>query len=231
MLVPHRCVGNKGEPHEFTFNVCEKDAAHTVAIVAARASCMSQKAEERKLVEAALEGAPYAWESLVRRYEGRVYNFGLRLTGSESDAMDLMQEVFIGVYRNLHRFRGESMFSTWLFRIAHNKAVDMGRKNKPYLETSLSSDDESAQEEMQPLADASTAPLSQLMQEQENARIQALLAALSWEHRLVVELKVFQSHTFDDIAALEGISANTAKTRFYTAMRALKKLLEKQHDL
>ena len=208
MLVPHRCVGNKGEPHEFTFNVCEKDAAHTVAIVAARASCMSQKAEERKLVEAALEGAPYAWESLVRRYEGRVYNFGLRLTGSESDAMDLMQEVFIGVYRNLHRFRGESMFSTWLFRIAHNKAVDM-----------------------QPLADASTAPLSQLMQEQENARIQALLAALSWEHRLVVELKVFQSHTFDDIAALEGISANTAKTRFYTAMRALKKLLEKQHDL
>lgn len=192
---------------------------------------MSLKAEEQKLVAAALQGVPYAWETLVRRYEGRVYNFGLRLTGSESDAMDLMQEVFIGVYRNLHRFRGESMFSTWLFRIAHNKAIDLSRKNKPYLETSLSTSDEDSQESLSLVCEEGEAPLSQLMQAQENSRIRALLSQLSWDQRLVVELKVFQSHTFDDIAQLEGISSNTAKTRFYTALRELKKLLEKHHDM
>ena len=64
--------------------------------------------DDTALVEAALKGSTQAWEKLVRRYEDRVSNQGLRLTGNRSDAMDLMQEVFLGVYRNLHRFRGDA---------------------------------------------------------------------------------------------------------------------------
>jgi RNA polymerase sigma-70 factor (ECF subfamily) len=190
---------------------------------------MSLKAEEDHLVAEALKGAPYAWETLVRRYEGRVYNFGLRLTGSESDALDLMQEVFIGVYRNLHRFRSESMFSTWLFRIAHNKAIDLIRKNKPHLEHSLS--DMEGDDFLPPPLVEDAQPLEQLIAKQQNAKVRTLLDSLSWEQRLLVELKVFQSHTFEDIAELENISINTVKTRFYTALRTLKKLLESSHDL
>ena len=86
--------------------------------------------EDTALVDAALKGSAHAWEKLVRRYEDRIYNQGLRLTGSSSDAMDLMQEVFLGVYGILLRFRGDAKFSSWIFRIAHNKAIDFQRRKR-----------------------------------------------------------------------------------------------------
>ena len=91
---------------------------------------MRQLDDDTALVDAALKGSIKAWEKLVRRYEDRIFNQGLRLTANRSDAMDLMQEVFLGVYRNLHRFRGDAKFSSWIFRIAHNKAIDMNRRKR-----------------------------------------------------------------------------------------------------
>ena len=91
---------------------------------------MSLIDEDEALIAAALKGSAYAWEKLVKRYESKIYNYGMRLTGNTADAMDLMQEVFLGVYRNLHRFRGDAKFSSWIFRIAHNKAIDMNRRKR-----------------------------------------------------------------------------------------------------
>ena len=79
--------------------------------------------EDEALIAAALNGSAVAWENLVRRYESKIFNQGLRLMGNSSDAMDLVQEVFLGVYRNLHRFRGDSKFSSWIFRIAYNLSL------------------------------------------------------------------------------------------------------------
>ena len=92
---------------------------------------MNFAGEDKALIEDALQGSAHAWEKLVRSYETQVYNYGLRLMGNRTDAMDLMQEVFLGVYRNLHRFRGDAKFSSWLFRIAHNKSIDMVRRKRP----------------------------------------------------------------------------------------------------
>lgn len=180
---------------------------------------------DNQLIEGALNGSLQAWETLVRRYEARVYNFSLRLTGNRDDAMDLMQEVFLGVYRNLERFRGESQFSSWLFRIAHNKAIDMARRRNasPVQDIDV--------EELPELGSANSSPLSLLMSEQSNANVQALLAMLSAEQRLLVELKVFQGMTFDEIAELQDISANTAKTRFYSALKKLRVMLENSDDM
>lgn len=195
---------------------------------------MSFKDQDEALITAALDGSARAWERLVKRYEGPVYNFSLRLTGNPSDALDLMQEVFIGVYRNLHRFRGDSKFSTWLFRIAHNKAVDMSRRKPSFMSISSLGGPEQSEEEVldhfaaeKPEED----PQALLGGAQNNAQIMALLDCLNWEQRLVVELKVFQSSTFDEIAEMQDISANTAKTRFYTALKLLKKQMEHTHDL
>lgn len=180
---------------------------------------------DNQLIEGALIGSLQAWETLVRRYEARVYNFSLRLTGNRDDAMDLMQEVFLGVYRNLERFRGESQFSSWLFRIAHNKAIDMARRRNasPVQDIDV--------EELPEPGSANSSPLSLLMSEQSNANVQALLAMLSAEQRLLVELKVFQGMTFDEIAELQDISANTAKTRFYSALKKLRVMLENSDDM
>ncbi|MCB1672534.1 MAG: sigma-70 family RNA polymerase sigma factor [Gammaproteobacteria bacterium] len=189
---------------------------------------MTSDDADQALIEAALAGSVAAWEKLVRRYEGRIYNYGLRLTGNASDALDLMQEVFLGVYRNLHRFRGDARFSSWIFRIAHNKAVDMNRRNLLLRGHGFGGDED-------PFAgidaDSALEPDWRLAEEQRNAQIQTLLARLPLEQRLTVELKIFQALTFEEIARLQEISENTAKTRFYTALRKLKSIMEESHVL
>ena len=191
--------------------------------------------QDEALIIDALSGSARAWEVLVKRYETRVYNFSLRLMGNQTDAFDLMQEVFLGVFRNLHRFRGESLFTTWMFRIAHNKAVDMNRRRRLFSEHDLYAQQD-AEDDADPL-DQLTAdlplqdPAAVLSEQRNNRDINRFLSALSWDQRLIVELKVFQSHTFDEIAELQDIPANTAKTRFYTALKKLKDLMEQEHDM
>ncbi len=195
---------------------------------------MSLAEQDDALIRAALEGSARAWDQLVRRHETQVYNFSLRLTGNPTDALDLMQEVFLGVYRNLHRFRGESQFSTWLFRIAHNKAIDMARRrpSSTSLESALEDAGDLIEARWQQLDDVPEQdPQALLDERQRNALILAQMGELPLEQRLVVELKVFQSLTFEEIAELQDISANTAKTRFYTALRRLKALMEQDHGM
>lgn len=185
--------------------------------------------DDDALIAAALNGSAHAWERLVRRYETRVYNHGLRLTGNRSDAMDLMQEVFLGVYRNLHRFRGDAKFSSWIFRIAHNKAMDMTRRRnllKPAASEALDEDPLSAVS-----GERQFEPDASLGQQQQNRQIIAMLASLPLEQRLIVELKIFQSLTFEEIAAMQEISENTAKTRFYAALKKLRLISEAHHVL
>jgi RNA polymerase sigma-70 factor (ECF subfamily) len=181
---------------------------------------------DEALVAAALGGSTLAWERLVRRYEGRIYNYGLRLTGNGSDAMDLMQDVFLGVFRNLHRFRGDARFSSWIFRIAHNKAVDLNRRKKLLQGYSTSHDDSQGSESRLADPDPNSEPDRRFAQAQQNRHIQRLLRKLPMEQRLIVELKIYQSMTFEEIALAQEISENTAKTRFYAALRKLKNSLE-----
>jgi len=184
--------------------------------------------EDQALVAAAVKGSKQAWIDLVARYESRIYNQALRLTGNSADALDLMQEVFIGIYKNLHRFRGESKFSSWVFRIVHNKSIDLARRWRPPVE--LKSPEEPDQLAKIP-STASDEPDEQLAQEQLNARVQVLLGQLPIEQRLIVELKFFQTQTFEEIGISQDISENTAKTRFYSALKKLKDLLEKSYAM
>ena len=187
--------------------------------------------EDEALIAAALKGSAYAWEKLVKRYESNIYNHGLRLTGNSSDAMDLMQEVFLGVYRNLHRFRGDAKFSSWIFRIAHNKAVDMNRRKR--LMTSpqkFFADDVDNEFEKFP-GKKELEPENRLRSQEQNTHVLKMLSELSSDQRSIVELKVFQSLTFDEIARLQDISENTAKTRFYSALKKMKVVSEEKNVL
>jgi RNA polymerase sigma-70 factor (ECF subfamily) len=176
------------------------------------------------LVAAALAGSEQAWESLVLRYETRIYNKALRLSGNPADALDLVQEVFLAVFRNLPRFRGESKFSSWVFRIVHNKSVDRVRRWQPRIQQARSESEESEEVEANWPAASEHEPDTQFAQQQLNYGLQALLAELPLEQRLVIELKIFQSLTFEEIAMLQQVSDNTVKTRFYAALKRLQTL-------
>ena len=186
--------------------------------------------EDTALVDAASKGSARSWEKLVRRYEDRIYNQGLRLTGSRSDAMDLMQEVFLGVYRNLHQFRGDAKFSSWIFRIAHNKAIDMKRRKR--LMPFISQSNDHGEDMFDNFPGHSSLEAEEVFREHQNNKvILAMLSELPMNQRLIVELKVFQSQTFEEIASIQEVSVNTVKTRFYSALKKLKTISEEKNVL
>ncbi len=179
---------------------------------------------DEHLINKALDGSQRAWVKLVRRYESRVYNYCVRMCGSSSEAMDLMQEVFLAVYRNLPNFRGQSQFITWLFRIAANKSTDWLRAKHriPTFEATEVTPEHKVTHQT---------PMHQIQTSQSNEQIMQSLAQLPDEQRQVVELKFFQHFTFDEISMQLGISANTAKTRLYAALKKLKHQLEEVHHV
>ncbi|MEZ5557352.1 MAG: sigma-70 family RNA polymerase sigma factor [Pseudomonadales bacterium] len=182
---------------------------------------MLGSASDETLVSRALAGSNGAWTKLVQRYERRIYNYALRMVGHPDDAADLLQEVFVGVYRNLSGYRGDASFKSWLFRIASYRCTDYLRRRRVH--DSFDENDETAPSAADPLGDALTTHA--------NREISHALAGLPEEQRHVVELKFFQDFTFEDIAAQLGISPNTAKTRLYTALRKLKQNEELRHAL
>lgn len=178
---------------------------------------MFERSDET-LIKQALKGKKSAWIALVKRYEKPLYNYALRMVSNPDDALDLMQDVFVAVFRNLSSFRGDSPFKGWLFKIAHYRCIEFYRKKKP----TQSLDDAPEPEEI----DDTVCPEGSLASGQQALGIQNALQHLPLNQKLVVELKFFQHATFDDIAIQLGISVNTAKSRLYSGLDKLKEYVE-----
>jgi len=173
---------------------------------------------DETLVKQALKGKKSAWVALVKRYEKNLYNYTLRMVSNPADAMDLMQDVFVAVFRNLSTFRGDSPFKGWMFKIAHYRCIEFYRRKRPTqsLDDHPEQFDEASDECPEYLA---------VSGQQANALHKAL-QTLPVNQKLVVELKFFQHCTFDDIAKQLGISVNTVKSRLYSGLDKLKDHLE-----
>lgn len=174
---------------------------------------------DEQLIKKAVNGNKNAWLKLVKKYEKPIYNYGVRMTGNTADALDLMQEVFISVYRNLPTFRSEGSFKGWLFRIASYRCVEFYRKKKPT--QNLEDSPEQACE--QPV------PEQILLMQQNNRQLIEAMQRLPYDQKAVLELKFFGQFTFDEIARQLDISSNTVKSRLYTALEKLKFILEVNH--
>lgn len=174
------------------------------------------EATDEQLIKKALAGNKSAWLKLVKRYESGIYHYGLRMTGNRDDALDLLQEVFISVFRNLASYRGEGSFKGWLFRIASYRCVEFYRRKKPT--QGLDDVPEAACEALGPEAD--------VFANQDQQQLLQAMQRLPLNQRAVVELKFFGHFTFEEIAQQLGTSSNTVKSRLYTALDKLKVLLE-----
>lgn len=167
---------------------------------------------DQQLVQRALGGSERSWLALIRRYEKRIYNHALRITGNPDDAMDILQDVMMSAYRNLQSYRGEGSFAAWLFRIASFRSMDYLRRRRV-----------TAHDAVDELPDQSShSPDSLLGKAEDNEGIMKLMALLTMEQRQVVELKFFQHFTFDEIGGQLGISSNTAKSRLYSALSRMR---------
>jgi RNA polymerase sigma-70 factor (ECF subfamily) len=174
---------------------------------------------DEQLIAKALQGNKRAWFNLIKRYETQVYNYGIRMTGSKEDALDLMQEVFISVFRNLSNYRGEGTFKGWLFKIAHYRCIEFYRRKRPQL----------ALDDAPEIASSEPGLEAKLSAAQHANQLVVVMQQLPLSQKAVVELKFFGQFTFDEIADQLGISANTAKSQLYSALAKLKTLLEVEY--
>lgn len=171
---------------------------------------------DETLVAQALKGSDKAWFSLISRYESAMFHYALRMTGNADDASDLMQDVFISVYRSLERYRGEGTFKSWLYRIAHCRCVEYYRKQKEAVDI----------DEVPELAAVNTCPEVAMYSNQQSKQLIHAMQTLPLSQKAVVELKFFGQFTFDEIAQQLNVSVNTAKSRLYSALGKLKLELE-----
>lgn len=190
-------------------------------------SIFQDMTSDEKLITRALGGSERSWVSLVKRHEKPVYNYCLRMTRNATDAMDLMQEVFLAVYRNLPSYSGKGVFRPWMMRIAVNKYIDFLRSKERQPQHN---GEEYLEQESMYLQDRQLGDPDKAFEQLNLAReVKSLMQQLSTEQRLVVELKFFQHFTFEEIGYQLGISANTVKSRLYAALQKMKGQMENQH--
>jgi len=174
--------------------------------------------DDAVLVERIRSGDRYAFNLLVWKWEKPIYNLALRVLGSEEDAAEVCQEVFIKAYMHIHEFRGDARFSTWLYRIAINCCHNHLRRRHRQRELQVQAPD----------VEGATAPDAEAVihQTQLVDRIHRALQALPEDQRLVVELRVMHELSVEEVARIMGIPEGTVKSRLYYAVKRLRELLQ-----
>jgi RNA polymerase sigma-70 factor (ECF subfamily) len=178
---------------------------------------MQSHAEERALLKAIAAGDAKALERLFARAQTRVFRFLVRVVINQAIAEELLNEVFLSVWQNAHRYEGRSEPMTWMLSIAHNKAISALRKKTEV----LGIDDEVARN----LAAEEDPPDIVAQRHDTSAKIRACMAELSADHRTILDLVYYQEQSVAEVAEVLGIPENTVKTRMFYARRKLSELL------
>ncbi len=175
-----------------------------------------------ELIQSALAGRESGFEELVRRYQRPIAAYVYRMVGDYDVALDLTQEVFIKVYGSLARYRSEFKFSTWIYRIAHNAAIDYLRRTAAR-ETALSTG-----EDDRPGAAIDRRRLTPEQESERNERcseIEMVVQLLSPAYRELIVLRHSHDLSYDEIADITGLPLGTVKNRLFRAREAMRDLL------
>ena len=182
---------------------------------------------EQEFVERLKAGDPTAYEELIENYAEMVYRVAFRILQDPHDAEDAMQEAFLTVYRRIGSFRGDSKFSTWLYRITSNAALDMIRARQRKQGQDIAWDD--TEEEGAPLPDTVTPlPEEVLMRQETIALLEEALQHLSPKLRTAVILYELEGLSMKEVADVLGISESAAKVRVHRARLLLQEYV-RQH--
>ena len=180
-----------------------------------------------ELVRLAAGGDEEAFAQLVAMHEKRVYTLALRITGDREDAEDAAQEAFLSAWKGLPNFRGEAGFSTWLYRLTSNAAIDCLRRDRRQRVSASLDDGELGME----VSDPAPTPQEQAESESLREAVRWGLGELSNEHREVLALREFQELSYEEIAQQLDMDLGTVKSRISRARGALRKILLKSGNL
>jgi RNA polymerase sigma-70 factor (ECF subfamily) len=180
------------------------------------------------LIRAAQRGDQDAFESLVRAYDQSVLRLAMNLLRSPEDARDVYQEAFLRVYRNLHTFRFDCSFHTWLYRIVTNICLDQLRKRKVRKEEPAVVDtSEGPMDRLDGFEedDAEADPERTMLNRQLKERIEGALAGLTPRERMVFELRHYQGLRLRAIGEMLGTTEEAAKNCLFRATQKMRSVL------
>lgn len=178
---------------------------------------------DEALVRLVLAGDRDRFELLVERYQKRLVNYLYRMVRNLDEAHDLTQEVFIRVYQALDRYDSQYRFSTWLFRVAQNAAIDVIRKRRIRLvPLSRRPDEGSAATVELDLPDDQPSALETLEGRELDAAIRTAIDGLPWEYRELILLRHYGELAYEEIAEVKAMPLGTVKNKLFRARQMLK---------
>ena len=181
---------------------------------ATRSPVEERRQRDRELVAACQRGEREAFDELMERYQRDIYRLCFRYVGNPEDAGDMAQETFIRAYKAIGRFRGQSAFSTWLYRIAVNACLNFRSARRP-----------AAAELPAELPDRGESTLVRLEEEERSREVRRAVSELPDRQRATLILKVFHELTHQEVAEILGSSVGTVKANLFHALANLRKRL------
>ena len=169
----------------------------------------------------ALSGREDGFEELVRRYQRPIVAYVYRMVGDYEAALDLTQEVFIKVYNSLARYRSEFKFSTWIYKIAHNSAVDHLRRQGGR-EQALAREFDGEQYDL-PLESRRLSPEQESERAERREEIERVVSELPAAYRELVVLRHSHDLSYDEIADVTGLPLGTVKNRLFRAREVMRR--------
>ena len=186
-----------------------------------------EQLDDRGLVTRILAGDRDRFTELVSRYEKRVINYVYRITHRYEDAHDLAQDIFVKVYLALDRYDPKYQFSTWLFRIAQNSAIDaLRKKSLPEVPLSRPVSDEDGGTKEREFADDGISPYRALKNKQLSAAIDKAVLELPPDYRELIQLRHFAELSYEEIASMKKLPLGTVKNKLFRARNLLKDALD-----
>jgi RNA polymerase sigma-70 factor (ECF subfamily) len=181
---------------------------------------------ETGLLESCRQGNPEAFARLVALHEAMVFNLALRMLGDREDARELAQDVFLQVYRTLHRFEGRSSLRTWIYRIVLNQCCNRHRWwRRRRRDRAVALEQLTPADELRLAGGWSEGPYQQTRRAERARRVQEALLGLSLEHRAVLLLREVEGCSCEEIGRVVGVPEGTVKSRLARAREALRQRL------
>jgi len=170
--------------------------------------------DDREAVLACQRGEREAFDRLVERYQRDVYRLCYRYVNNHHDANDLAQDAFLKAYRAISKFRGDSSFSTWIYRIAVNTCLNFRAGRRAQVE-----------ELSEQLADGSPGVAARLEDEEQSQKVRDAVSRLPEKQRATLILKIYHDLTHEEVAGIVGASVGTVKANLFHALGNLRKML------
>ena len=180
--------------------------------------------DEQILINKIIEGDTKAFSTLVNRYKDLVFTLVIRMLKHREEAEEVSQDTFIKVFKSLGKFKGDSKFSTWIYKVTYNTCLDRIKKNKRQIKEIAI--DEFSEHEIKTIDNA----LTSLERKEQEEKIQECLQLLPSQDSFLLTLYYFEDLSLEEISKIVDIEPNTIKVKIFRSRKKLASILKKHME-